>query len=257
MASLKGINELYEDCCDRLFYEWITPTTEQIKFNEIPAFSEARISWAPVWYNDSQAFSLVEDRYDPFDEFNSTWKLTTFSATTRGKRLPRPYKVFNLETEDDLIVHKCKIRPVIMIKNISTDWRVPENYFHKAWLCVPTFKYQPRHSQKYVLADQALVRPHHFYLPPGTPGLNDESVGMLSEMQFIPENNLTPFKKFCAPKNMQMPFRLSEKAFHAILGHIAKIIPTIEISGRAREWYEFFSDLVNEQINKIHPIQPA
>lgn len=251
MASLKGVDGLYEDCCDKIFYEWLIPTAEQIKHSAIPSFAEARISWAPVWYNDSQAFSLMEDKYDSFDEWNSTWKLTNFSATTRGRRLPRPYKVFNLEKEDDLIVHKCKIRPVIMIKDISTDWRVPGNYFHNAWLCIPAFAYKTRHSQKYVLADQALNRPHHFYLPPGTPGMDEESVGMLSEMQFIPEDNLTPFRKWCEAEKMYMPFKLSEKAFHAILGHITKIIPTIEISGRAQEWYEYFSDLVREQIEKI------
>jgi hypothetical protein len=257
MASLKGVEGLYENCCDETFYEWITPTIEQIELNEIPVFSEARISWAPVWYNDAEAFSLIEDKYDPFDEFNSTWKLTKFSASTRGKRLPRPYKAFDLETDDDLIVHKCKIRPVVMIKSISTDWRNPTTYFHNAWLCVPTFTYKPRHSQKYVVTDQVLARPHHFYFPPGNPGLNEECVGMLSEMQFIPEYNLMPFKKFCTSKNMQMPFGLSEKGFHSILGHIAKIIPTIEISGKAKEWYEYFLELVTEQINKIYPIQTS
>lgn len=196
----------------------------------------------------------MEEKYESLDEFNSIWKLTPFSAGTRGKRLPRPYKVFNLETEDDLIVHKCKIRPVLMIKNISTDWRVPDKYFHNAWLCVPIFSYKDRHSQRYVIMDQALIRPHHFYFPPGEPGLDEESVGMLSEMQFIPEKNLIPFKKWCSAENMQMPFCLSEKAFHAVLGHIASLIPNIEISGRAQEWYEFFSELINEQINKIFPL---
>jgi hypothetical protein len=251
MEGLKGVCGLYEYCCDNVFYEWIIPTKIEMLTQSIPIFSEARISWAPVWYNDAEAFSLAEDKYDPFDEYNSTWKLTTFDTKSRGARLPRPYKVFNLETDDDLIVHKCKIRPVVMIKNISTDWRVPDKYFHNAWLCMPVFSYKPRHSQKYVLADQSLSRPHHFYLPPGNPGFNDESVGMLSEIQFIPENNFIPFKKFCTTHDMQLPFRLSEKAFHTVLGHISRIIPTIEISGYAREWYEYFLELVTEQINEI------
>jgi hypothetical protein len=251
MADPKGIPDLYEYCCDQFFYEWIIPTPEQIKTETFSNFSEGRISWAPVWYNDAEAFSLIEDKYDPFDEFNSTWKLTPFSEATRGKRLPRPYKVFELETTDDLIVHKCKIRPVVMIKRLSTDWRVPGKYFHSTWLCLPIFVYKHRHSQRYVISDQKLERPHHFYFPPGTPGLSEEGSGRITEMQFVPENNLKPFKKMCHEKGMQYPFCLSEKAFHAVLGHIINLLPFIEISGKAKEWYDFFKDLVREEATKI------
>ncbi len=63
----------------------------------------------------------MEDRYDPMDcTFNSTWKLCHFSKGLREGRLPhRPYKLSNLETDDDLVVVKCKIRPVLLIKMSS------------------------------------------------------------------------------------------------------------------------------------------
>ena len=79
MADPKGIEGLYEYCCDKFFYEWIIPTPEQIRNSTIPNFSESRISWAPVWYNDAEAFSLIEDKYDSFDEFvNGNLKLYQF-----------------------------------------------------------------------------------------------------------------------------------------------------------------------------------
>lgn len=46
--------------------------------------------------------------------------------------------------------------------------------------------------------DQSLKCPHHFYFPPGTPGIENESAGKLIEMQFIPERNVTQMKKCVA-----------------------------------------------------------
>jgi hypothetical protein len=115
------------------------------------------------------------------------------------------------------------------------------------------FTYKSRHNQRYVIEDQALKRKHHFYFPPGTPGLDYESVGKFIELQFIPEKNLTPMKKMCeigSPK-MQRPFCLSELAFQAVLGHMAELMPRLEISGSSKDWHETFTAWVNEEIDKI------
>lgn len=251
-SEIKGIKGLYEYCCDSTFYEWVFPDRSYTP----PPLDERHICTAPVWYNDSEALTLIEDNYDSFNELNSTWKLTPFFAGLREKRLPhRPYKLFQLESDDDLVVVKCKIRPVLLIKKVSSDWRFPGNLakLFNTWLCLPIFRYKPRHSQEYIITDQALKRAHHFYFPSGTPGLDYESARKLIELQFIPEANLTPMKKMCETRTpvMQRPFRVSEMAFQAIIGHITTFLHGIEITGDVKDWYEFFVELVREQIDKI------
>ncbi|MBU2227828.1 MAG: hypothetical protein KJ936_09250 [Proteobacteria bacterium] len=253
-SKLKGIAGLYETCCEGSFYEWVIPKSSDVAAGNTTQTAERRICMAPVWYNDDEALTLIEDRYDPMDEFNSTWKLCHFSKGLREKRLPhRPYKLFNLETDDDLVVVKCKIRPVLLIRNVTSDWRVPGNMakIYHTWLCLPIFTYKQRHSQPYVLKDQALQLPHHFYFPPGMPGLDEEGVGKLTELQFIPEQNIFAKKKMCDAEKMQLPFCLTKEAYQSVIGHIANFFPGIEISGEAKEWYDFFVELVSEEIAKF------
>jgi hypothetical protein len=208
----------------------------------------------PVFYKDDEVLTLTEDTYDPVHEERSTWKIAKFTAGIRDDRLPhRPYKEFQLETDDDLVVLKCKIRPVLVIKKIESDWRVPGRYLYDSWLCLPLFSYKNRHSQEYVLSDQMLQIPHRFYFPPGSPGLSGECAGLISELQCIPEANLYPRKCFCHIRDPKMdrPIQLCDRAFHAVVGHIAQFLPEITISDDSLEWYEFFRDLVNEEICKV------
>jgi len=245
-VTTRGVSGLYEDCCDGKFYEWVQDHSGT-------EFKEKQICWAPVFYKEDKSLTLIEDKYDPINEESSTWKFSTFEESPAKQRLRhRPYKIFQLESDDDLIVIKCKKRPVLVISKVKTDWRVPYNEFSRSWLCLPLFSYKRRHSQRYVLNDQALKIEHRFYFPPGNPGLDEESAGLINEIQFIPEKNLNPFKSFCDKEEpaMDLPIKLSDKAFHAVIGHIAKILPDINLSGESLEWYDFFKDLVNEQIEK-------
>ncbi len=251
--ELKGIKGLYEECCDGSFYEWVFPKSE---YDPPPIANEKHICTAPIWFNDAEALTLIEDKYDSNDELNSTWKLSPFSVRTKDDRKThRPYKTFQLESGDELVVVKCKTRPVLLIKKVSSDWRIPGNTskLFNTWLCLPLFSYKHRHRQEYVFTDQALKRPHHFYFPPGAPGLDYESTGKLIEIQFIPEKNLSPMKKMCEVREPKMgrPFCVSDKAFQVILGHIANFLPGSEISGECKEWHDFFVELVQEEVDKI------
>jgi len=253
-VSNKGVSDLYEYCCDGQFYEWVFPEHR----GSPPAnVDEKYICMGPVFYKDDEVLTLIEDRYDPIHEEASTWKIGRFKEGERDSRLPhRPYKVFHLETDDDLMVIKCKIRPILVIKKIESDWRIPGKYFHDTWLCLPLFSYKNRHSQRYVLSDQMLQVPHRFYFPPGTPGLIEECSGLISELQCIPEINLYPRKCYCDIRDPKMnrPIQLCDKAFQAVIGHIAQFLPEVVISDESLEWYEFFRDLVNEEISKVIPL---
>jgi len=248
--SLKGIANLYEYCCDGHFYEW---DFFENHAKTDPNIHEKFVCMAPVFYKDHEILTLKEDHYDPIIEEQSTWKIAKFIDGVKETRLPhRPYKYFQLESNDDLMLLKCKIRPVLLIKKIKCDWKKPDNYFFDTWLCLPIFSYKNRHSQRYVMSDQKLAIPNRFYFPPGIPGLEEEGCGLLNELQFIPENNLYPYKSFCDQReaHMDRPVMLSKKAFCAVIGHVSKLLPEISISGESKDWYDFFKDLVNEEVER-------
>lgn len=243
--AIRGIQGLYDECCYGSFYEWAPNSSKH---------GEGFICSAPIWYQNSEALTLVEHSYDSFDESNSTWKLAAFGSGISQTRLRnRPYKYFQLEQDDDLVVMKCKIRPVLLLKQAICDWRIPGNLAntYSPWLCLPLFSYKPRHSQAYVLDDQALKRPHQFYFPPSRPGLENESAGKSIDLQFIPENNLTPYKRMCDEDSMKKQIKLSEKAYKAVLGHFACFLPGIELAGDSKDWYDFFKELACEKTNEL------
>lgn len=247
----KGVSDLYEYCCDGKFYEWVFPGE---KGGRPPDIDQKYICMGPVSYKGNEILTLIEDEFDPLHEERSTWKIAKFINGTRDNRFPhRPYKIFQLETDDDLLVFKCKIRPVLVIKKIESDWRIPSKYYDNIWLCLPLFSYKNRHSQKYVLSDQKLQVPYRFYFPPGGPGLDEECSGLINELQCIPQANLYPKKYFCdiIDPNMDIPFKLGDNAFQAVIGHIARFLPEVTVSGDSCEWYDFFKELVNEEITKI------
>lgn len=248
--TTKGVEGLYEYCCDDNFYDWIFQEAR----TSPPVIYQKHICMGPVYYKEDEILTLIEKDYDSVNEEMSTWKIARFRDGTRHERFPhRPYRLFQLETEDDLLVIKCKIRPVLLIKKIESDWKIPDNYFFNTWLCLPLFSYKSRHSQQYVLSDQKLQIPHRFYFPQGNPGLDEECSGLINELQFIPETNLYSKKCFCdtSEPKMSRPIKLSDKAFQAAVGHIARLFPGITISGDACEWYDFFRELVNEEIDKV------
>jgi len=247
----KGVEGLYEYCCDHKFYEWVLPKES---CESPPNVDQKHICMAPIFYKDDLLFGLREDTYIATNEEQSSWKIARFSEGTRDVRLPnRPYKTFQLERDDDLLVLKSKIRPVLVINKIESDWRKPYNYFFGAWLCLPLFSYKKRHPQNYVVSDQRLNVPHRFYFPPGTPGIDEESCGQIIDLQSIPEENLYPFKCFCDAheQKMERPIKLGDRAFSAVMGHIAKFLPGIDITGESLEWYAFFKELVREEIAKF------
>ncbi len=240
----KGIEKVYDLCSDGTFYEWVVSRGPETPENRI---LPKQFFMAPVCYKDKGGLTLKEDNYLVLNEEESTWKITTFDSGLRGSRLPhRPYKQFQLESDDDLVVLKCKIRPVLLISKLECNWKLPLLRSFNYWLCLPIFTYKRRHNQEFVIADQKFETPTRLYFPPGVPGLNEEAAGLVKELQFIPEGNLLyPHKCHNVDSDppMDLPVKLSDIGFEAVIGHIAKTLPEIEISGQSKDRYDLFKEL--------------
>ena len=187
----KGVESLYEECCSaydkegrKFFYIW--------KSGDI--FEVSDVCLAPVWYSDSKLLTIKESNYIPTDEESSTWKISDVSIPKDKRLRHKSYKFINLEKDDDLVLLKSKIRPVVLLKQVESKWRYPRaTEGDKFWMAVPIFTYKKRHLQKDVVSDQALLCPFRFYMPPRKPkgpGLEEEGAARFDVLQFIPESNL-------------------------------------------------------------------
>jgi hypothetical protein len=243
--EIKGVEDLYEECCGaydkrgrKFFYIW--------KSGDI--FEESDICLAPIWYSDSRLLTIEEFNYDPIREEDSTWKISDFSVPRDRRLCHRSYKFINLERDDDLVLLKCKIRPVVLLKSVESKWRYPRAAEgDKFWMAVPIFTYKKRHLQQCVVRDQALLCPFRFYMPPRKPkgpGLEEEGAARFDVLQFIPESNLQFYKVYDLKRQMRIPVKLFPPAFMALVGHLAIFLPGVELTGKTVEWYGFFRELV-------------
>lgn len=241
----KGISGLYEYCCEGKFYDWhITENQGEYRIRE------GSVCSAPICYKGDEILKLEEASYQSIEEEKSTFTIVKDRAGSR-RRLPhRPYKTFQLEADDDLMVLKGKNRPVITIKKVLCDWRFPNTRFASLWLCLPIYSYRDRHSQPYVIEDQKLNVPHRFYFPSGIPGLEREGAGLINELQCIPEKNLIPYNAYCdiGETGIDRPVVLTNDAFQVVIGHVAKLFPGVDIFGDSITRYNFFKGLMLEQI---------
>ncbi|MRR51365.1 MAG: hypothetical protein EG825_10690 [Rhodocyclaceae bacterium] len=243
--SVKGIPNIYDACCDGSFYEFASNATPVVP---------GLICEAPVWFADQEMYMLKEEQYNSYYEEESTWKISkaaTLNDIAQCKH--NPYKFLQVESDELLAVIKYKIRPVVPICKLITDWKhpqIPTNAIDY-WFCLPIFNYKDRHSQTYVLHDQALDVPHRFYFPSGMPGIEYEGAGKITQIRCIPERYLKSRLCFCKKENKAKPIRLGKNALNAVTGHIAVLLPEIQIAGVPKDYYEFFKELAKDEVHKL------
>ena len=223
----KGIPDLYDRICKMFnpefsFYEWIfQPEQDELQIGQLCN--------APVWYEKSKRWYLIEDNYDPIKEEDSTWKAIIYSGKTKSEREPQSVvaKYFELEKGENLFAAPGKYRPVILIRNYCNDWLNPSNQREHidTWLCLPIFSYKERHNQDYVINDQSFSNPDRIYIPPSygqSPGMVNESVIQLQSIQMLRSEYFEPLKSLCSIKEpiMNRPFKISNFAMKIIMYHL-------------------------------------
>jgi len=250
MGSIKGLSSAYQTACELVnatnFYDWILPGSDQNSFHV------GQICSAPVWFEKRTRWYFVTADYKPHDEPNSTWRAIKYSGSGKDFEADTHVKKhFEVEKDENLIATHGKIRPVVLMKQLVSNWLNPKNQAQHSttWLCLPAFSYKDRHVQSYVIADQKLSTSDRFYLPPAHddhPGIDEESALHLQTLQAIDVKYLKPLKCLCRSKQpeMQRPFRLSNFSMKLLQRHTALHIGCAEGTSESYDEFKEVIDLI-------------
>jgi len=246
----KGIPRIYDDATDVVggepFYVWIQRSDEPLR--------QGQLCHAPVWYEKKNKWYLEEHRYEPGDEKESTW----YARKLQTGRFPEMdgmvKKYFELEKDEILITTNGKIRPVILLREYSSDWLYPGVYKLNKWLCLPIFSYKSRHYQDWVEKDQRLEVFDRFYLPQshrGGPGIGVEGAARFHAIQAIDARNLEPAKSMCSngEVKMQQPYALSATALRILVYHLFKAFELFSELKIQKDDYDIFKMFVDEALD--------
>ncbi|MCP4133398.1 MAG: hypothetical protein GY754_20690 [bacterium] len=257
----KGCIQAYDSVCaefqsDWSFFEWI------LDWNDNCDFQIGQICWAAVWYEKKSRWYFIENFYNATDEKESTWKARKYTGNKSLEKKPGSFvqKYFDLELNENLLATHNKIRPVILLKKITSDWLNPNNekQFVESWLCLPLFSYKNRHNQNYVLKDQKLLSINNFYIPPAysnMPGIKEESAALFNTIQQINVTYLEPEKTLCDIKKMNRPFKISAFGMKIIMFHYMKSYNFFDLildskAKKTKDQYEMFKELIPLFINE-------
>lgn len=251
-SAYKGFPSLYLETLQEMwqtsFYEW--------KLDAKNNLEPGQICQAYVSYIKDKQYQLIQQDVDPFDETNILWKLK--EATTKQPIRRERLQGYDLETNEFFCVTKSKLRNVILLKAIGSNWFNPNNTQAKSdlWLVLPLFSYKKRHSQNLILNDERLEQPDRFYCPPALEVADriHESAALYSFIQTIPITSLFPITAMCSEKGMQKGFKVSPIILKFIIYHYFRNLDIISsVFGKDNDFqdeYQLFKIFVGELIDK-------
>jgi len=248
----KGFPEYY----DIILKEYWNTTFYEIKDDAIDNLEPGQICDAYVCYEKSKNYYLQSGEINPFAEEETKWKL--IPALGRQPIRSDRLQGYNLETNEFPIVKVSKLRPVILLKKLHSDWHNPGNVAQAVdtWIVIPLFTYKDRHSQTYILDDQRLKSDLRFYMPPSLNLGNriKESTARFTVIQTISTTELRPLRTTSQVHQMQKGFKISNKALKFLVYHffanLAIIDELFTNETDPDNDYKLFKMVVNELIDK-------
>jgi len=250
----RGFPQYYDEILD----EYWQTTFYQFKDDAIYNFEPGQVCFAFICYEKCKTYFLEPFSVNPFDEDNTHWRL--IQANTRQPFRSERLQGYNLETNEFPIVKVAKLRLVVLLRKISTDWFVPGNQQveRETWLVLPLFTYKARHNQKYILEDQRLNTFNRFYFPPSTLStalrISKESAGHLHLIQTVNQENLKPISALSKKHRMQKGIKVSPLILKLVTYHYfsnLRIIDDIFFQNMdMQDDYQIFKMVVNELIDE-------
>lgn len=188
----------------------------EIDFKDRMSFLPGQFYSGLVVYPTYNPLVLQMEQYDPKEE-NIVFRIKTFQS---GLTPHYPIKSLSLSRDEFLFTYRGKIRPVIILGYVESDW-LKEDRAEKIYLCAPIFTFKDRHPQQTVLKVQALTDPSLFYLPPDLEGISAESAVRFEMIQPIMKGGLQPLMSRTKERK---PFILSEDAYQYFFCHLSNFL---------------------------------
>ncbi len=202
------------------------------------AYKPGQLYLTHVVYPQPYPTILKLEKYDPRDETKSRFSIKRYSS---GDEKHYPVKRLNLRTDEMFYIYTGKIRPVIILGYVESEWF---ETIQKILLCAPVFSFKPRHSQEYIIRAQAFVYPNLFYLPGSPKGCYKESAIRFELIQPIMKGFLQPYLNLIDKK----PVSLTKEAYLFLLNHLSKFLGGGPIDKRIEKDITTYQELLLESI---------
>ena len=145
----------------------------------------------PVTYLASQIQSIALESYDPQDESRNRYSIQTSEPDDSDLFNHQPVYDLRLESNEELLVNKAKLRPVIVISQRNQLWPMGgARLAERGLVCIPVYSFQPRDSDEFRRRIGVQEYPWWIYLPEQM-GFH-EGFARLDRIQTLEESHLRP-----------------------------------------------------------------
>jgi hypothetical protein len=225
---------------DEASLDLLIPSFYQLlDITESRAFKPGQFYFTHVVYPQEYPTILKLEKYDPLDETKLVFSIKRYSD---GDEKHYPARVLNLRADEMLYIYTGKIRTVIILGYIKSQWF---EAIQEVFLCAPVFSFKSRHSQEFIIELQAFMYPSLFYLPKSPKGCCEESAIRFEMIQPIMRGFLRP----CLSSIDQKPFSLTKEAYWLLMNHLLKFISGKPIDERIEGDIRAYQELLLESIS--------
>ena len=182
--------------------------------------------WIPIVHLEVIPRILDVKRSDPTEHFATSFKIKSMDERDFRKKLRLPIKMLNLRETEELIIHRAKKRPAVIITMINTIFEDIDKILKtlgrrhlqqgECFFALPLYGIEKENHgggfpEVMVARIKALLYDQFFYFPKGKSALLHDSVGRLDRIHPIIYHY-----KVCELN----PYALSPEALSVLLGMI-------------------------------------
>ena len=181
-------------------------------------------------------------RYDPTNEENTSFRITNFNKNSTGQT-QFPVKSLNLKSDERLYVLAGKLRTIIILGYVESEWIVGQK--EKIILCLPIASFHRQHTFEHIISIQLFEVPHLFYIKPSNKGPYSEGSARYELIQPVQTSELQP-----VTNSNNLPFKLSSSAFKLLINHLIKFLYGKPLDEKLEEDIKAFHDIIREDLSK-------
>ena len=150
-----------------------------------------QICWAPVPYLSSQIQTVSLESYDPRDESRNLYSIRQSEPDEATLFNHAPVHDLRLESNEELLITKSKLRPVIATSQRNEFWQLGGGRLaERGRVCLPMYSFHPDDSDEFRERVRAQEYPWWIYMPDQF-GLR-EGFARIDRIQTIEESHLRP-----------------------------------------------------------------
>ncbi len=133
---------------------------------EARQLNRGQICWGPFLYMSSQIQSVALSSYGPQDERRNRYTILHSEPDDPSLFDHTPVHELRLQNDEELLVHKAKRRPLIVVSQKNHFWNMGgARIAERGIACIPMYSFQDTDSSEFRDRIKAQEYPWWIYLP--------------------------------------------------------------------------------------------